>query len=284
MFLVGILGYFYHNQRPSILGGFVIIYLFTQSIGGYSAARAYKKMEGENHTKHFIFSSFLLPIIFIIIIFITNTILTNHGSSAAVPIIYIIILFIGWLLMAGICSYIGYFIGKRQIYDVPYKSNSSTPLVQINVSDKWKKQRIIYFFLFGLIEFLSICSVMYYVFNSFWLYQYYLLFGFIFFGYLLFSYMNACFTVLYITLLLKQGDYRWHWFSFLIGSSPVFYLQIFIIWFFFTSFNSGDSVTSFFYFLYTSLFSLLMIVAHGSLGVRSCYAFIPYVFDFKKDD
>lgn len=125
---------------------------------------------------------------------------------------------------------------------------------------------------------------MYYLFSSFWHYQYYYVFGFL--GIIMFNVLLVCvcMTILIVYLHLNREDHNWWWLAFAAPASTGIYVFLYSIYYFNHITMMHGFLQTLFFFGYMLLASVAVSLMLGSVGFVSAYWFVRLIFRNVKVD
>ncbi|ONH69105.1 Transmembrane 9 superfamily member 3 [Cyberlindnera fabianii] len=281
----GVLG---PNVRNSVLSTALTLFIIGGMAAGYSGIRFYKNFTQEAHIRSYLKYSLIfggsLPFLVLTSVLVLNCIVWAKDSSNALPFGTVVLLVIFFLVLEVPLSVIGGFLGNMKP-PAAMNSNLTKPKRSIPRQPKF----LSYFYTipaFGLIPFGTIYVELLFVFRSVWLEKtsFYYMYSFLLFTIVLLSVIVVESVVVAVYLSLINGDWRWQWRSFLIGSSVAWYVQVYSIYYFFTYLNVTDFSSIILFFAYTTLLSALLGFAFGSLGLYGASIFIYKIYGAIKSD
>ena len=129
----------------------------------------------------------------------------------------------------------------------------------------------------GFIGFVTIFIEFNYAMSALWRHHIYLMATFIWISFLLFIIVVGEMGVLFIFLNLSRDDYNLAWKSFIIGSSPVIYILIYSVLYFFYLRISRISSTIV-YFGMTGLISAMVLLVCGTIAVSFNIVFLKLIY------
>lgn len=276
------------NIRNSILSTSLGLFIFGGCGAGYSGIRFYKNFTHQMYIKPHISLSILfgggLPFIVLLSVLILNCIVWAKDSSSALPFGTIILLIVFFLALEVPLSIIGGFIGNQAS---PAKNNAN--LTKPTRPIPRQPQFLSYFYaipVFGLIPFGTIYVELLFVFRSVWLEKtsFYYMYGFLLLTIFLLSIVVVESVIVAIYLSLIYGDHKWQWRSFFIGSSVAWYVEVYSVYYFFMYLKVTDFSSIILYLSYTTILSLLVGLAFGSLGMYGASIFIYKIYGAIKSD
>jgi transmembrane 9 superfamily protein 2/4 len=243
--------------------------------GGFIASLFYRFWGGNNWLNVSLLTSFLFPGAIIFGYIIVNIILTIEKSNAASHFSDIISLFTLWIFCTSPLIIMGNFLGyKSRKISTPSDINripSTIPEKPCYLNDKYIT------LLIGLIGFSTIFIEFNYVMGSLWRHEIYFMATFIWISFLLFLIVVGEMTVLFVFLNLCRGDYNWTWKSFIMGSSPVIYIIIYsVLYFFYLRINRISSLIV--YFGMMGMVSSILMLICGTIAVLFNFVFLKIIY------
>ncbi|ETO07011.1 hypothetical protein RFI_30381 [Reticulomyxa filosa] len=153
-----------------------------------------------------------------------------------------------WLLAMALL-FVGTLVGrqtyKRQNFPCAVNPNFVRPLPN---DRPFYMQPIVFCFTVGVLPFGSMFIEMYYIFNSFWNYKFYYVYGFMLVVFLLVTLVTACCAIVSTYLLLNWEDWRWKWISMFSGGSTAFYVFLYSTFYYYTKTQMNGFFQTSFYF------------------------------------
>jgi len=277
----GLFGFMNPEQRANILNIGILFFCFMGLPGGYIAALFYRFWKGNSWLRVSLFTSFLFPGTLIFGYIIVNIILTIEKSNAAVHFYDIVSLFILWIFCTFPLILIGSFFGfKSRRMSVPCEINR----IPSAIPDKPCYLHYKYItFITGFIGFATIFIEFNYVMAALWRHQIYFMATFIWISFLLFVIVVGEMAILFVFLNLCRGDYNWAWKSFIMGSSPVIYIVIYSVLYFFYL-NVSHLSALIVYFGMMGLVSAIITFICGSLAVIFNFVFLKIIYSKIRKD
>ena len=151
------------------------------------------------------------------------------------------------------------------------------------INRKWYTNWAVISLAGGVLPFGSIFVEMYFVFTSFWNYKFYYVYGFMLLVFLIMIIVNVCVTIVLVYFLLNSEDYRWQWTSFLCGASTGFYVFLYSMYYYSTTFMSGIFQASY-YFGYSLIFCIFLSILCGSVSFTAAKIFVSRIYQNIKGD
>jgi transmembrane 9 superfamily protein 2/4 len=271
----GIFGFMNPEHRANILNIGILFFCFMGLPGGFIASLFYRFWGGNNWINVSLLTSFLFPGAIIFGYIIVNIILTLEKSNAASHFSDIISLFTLWIFCTSPLIIMGNFLGyKSRKISTPSDINripSTIPEKPCYLNDKYTT------LLIGSIGFSTIFIEFNYVMGSLWRHEIYFMATFIWISFLLFLIVVGEMTVLFTFLNLCRGDYNWTWKSFIMGSSPVIYIIIYsVLYFFYLRINRISSLIV--YFGMMGMVSSILMLICGTIAVLFNFVFLKIIY------
>ena len=277
----GLFGFMNPEQRANILNIGILFFCFMGLPGGYISALFYRFWGGVSWLRVSLLTSILFPGTLIFGYIIVNIVLSIERSNAAVHFYDIISLFILWIFCTFPLILIGSFFGyKSRRMSVPCDINR----IPSAIPDKPCYLHYKYItFLTGFIGFATIFIEFNYVMSALWRHQIYFMATFIWVSFLLFVIVVGEMAILFVYLNLCRGDYNWAWKSFIMGSSPVIYIVIYsILYFFYLRISRISSMIV--YFGMMGLISAMIMFICGTIAVLFNFVFLKIIYSKIKKD
>ena len=272
---LGSLGFMNPEQRANILNIGILFFCFMGLPGGYIAALFYRFWGGTSWLRVSLLTSVLFPGTLIFGYIIVNIVLSIEKSNAAVHFYDIVSLFILWIFCTFPLILIGSFFGyKSKRLNVPCDINR----IPSAIPDKpcYLNYRYINF-ITGLIGFATIFIELNSVMSALCRHQIYFMATFIGISFLLFVIVVGEMAVLFVFLNLCRGDYNWAWKSFKMGGSPVIYIIIYsVLYFFYLRITRISSMIV--YFGMMGLISAMVLFICGSIAVLFNFVFLKLIY------
>ena len=278
---LGIFGFMNPEQRSNILNIGILFFCLMGLPGGYIGAVFYRFWGGTSWLHVSLLTSFLFPGTLIFGYIIVNIILSIEKSNAAVHFYDIVSLFILWIFFTFPLILIGSFLGyKSRRINIPCDINripSTIPEKPCYLHYKYIT------FITGFIGFATVFIEFNYVMSALWRHQIYFMATFMWISFLLFVIVVGELAVLFVFLNLCKGDYNWAWKSFIMGGSPVIYIIIYsIVYFFYLRISRLSSMIV--YFGMMGLISSIVLFICGTIAVFFNFAFLKIIYSQIKKD
>ena len=119
--------------------------------------------------------------------------------------------------------------------------------------------------------------------SALWTHKIYFMATFIWVSFLLFVIVVGEISILFVFLNLGRGDYNWAWKSFIMGSSPVIYIVIYsILYFFYLRVSHLSAMVV--YFGMMALISAIITFVCGGLSVIFNFVFLKIIYSKIRKD
>jgi len=239
--LFALFGFLSPSNRGSLATVLLICWTFFGCISGYTSARTYATLGGEQWKPNLVLTAVLFPTVIFSLIGLLNLFLIGASASGAVPFGTILAILLLWFLISVPLSVAGYFYGlKHGPFSQPVRTN---PIPRQIPPKPWYLDTYQSAVLGGILPFGAAFVELYFVLSSLFGNRAYYAFGFLFLTFAVVGLTTATVSVLFIYFVLCAEEYRWHWRSFLIGGGSAFWLFAYGVWYW-ASRLSLDSFTS----------------------------------------
>ena len=233
-----------------------------------------------------ILTGILFPSIGFIITFCLNLLSISYAATNAVSFGTYCIMILIWIFSI-ILLFIGTLVGRSTMIDnankkYPCKVNNKF-IYPIPTDRSWYMNPIIFCILVGVLPFGSIFIEMYYIFNSFWNYKFYYVYGFMLLVFIILTIVTACVTIVSTYILLNAEDRRWKWVSIFSGGSTSLYVFAYSTFYFLTKTQMTGIFQTSFYFGYMFLFSLTIFFMCSTIGYVATSIFVRRIYNDKFD-
>lgn len=297
---------------------FLITSGFTSSLSGILLFKFFNnhKFEEYYHLKlclqlSVLFSGFLPGLLLSVTLFL-NLFVWAKASSYALPFGTIIILLLLVIFVEIPLGIVGGHYGNKIVFQDSNKSSLITPAfnpalasikpssfnfknltkksltpAKLGIFKNWLFNPISSTLVFGVVPFGIVYVELLFILNSIWFEKtvYYYMYGFLFVTTLILIIIIAESAIIaaYIALSLYHNP-NWTWLCFRIGSSIGWFIYGYSIYYFTFYLHIRDFVSVLFYFVYMALFSSVIGIGCGSVGVLSGLGFIKRIFGAVKRD
>jgi len=269
-------------NRGSLLTALLMLFVMFGFLAGYYSARLYKLFHGKKWKQNTLLTAMALPGVIFSIFFAVDALLHHAGSSTAVPYTTVLMLLVLWLGVSMPLVLVGSYFGfKKTTIEVPVRTNQIARHIPDQV---WYTHAAFAIALGGVLPFGAVCIELFFIMSAMWLQQLYFIFGFLFSVLIILCITCAEISIVMIYFQLCNEDYRWWWRSFLCSGSSALYLFGYAIWYYCSKLEIDGAVSTFVYFAYMLIVSLLFFVLTGSIGFWSCLWFVRQIFQSIKVD
>ncbi|KAI5288583.1 hypothetical protein KEM52_001111, partial [Ascosphaera acerosa] len=275
------------SHRGMLTTTMLILYTFLGSIGGYTAARVYKSLGGEEWKKLIIMTPLLVPGAAFSVFFVLNLFVWFKGSSGAVPFTTMLVVIAIWFLISVPLSFAGSWVGfRRDAVKGPTKTNQIPRQIPPTTGALRPVPSTL---ITGLLPFAAIFVELFFIMTSIWSGKIYYMFGFLFICYFLMILTAAAATILLVYFLLCAEDYRWQWRSFFGAGMTGGYVVLNALIFWATRISFASLTGTVLYLGYSCLLGLLVFVLTGPLtpstiGFLASWAFVHRIYGSLKVD
>ncbi|KAJ3043202.1 hypothetical protein HDV00_005522 [Rhizophlyctis rosea] len=277
-----VLGFLSPSSRGSLSTVMLVFYVCFGSVAGYTSARLYKMFNGEKWRRNVFLTAFLLPGIVFIVFVILNFFLIGAKSSAAVPFGTMFALIAMWCLISVPLCFIGAYFGfKKPRIEHPVRTNQIPRQIPEQPGYLRKLPSIL---MGGILPFGAIFIELYFIFNSIWFHRIYYVFGFLFLVFVILIVTCSEITILLLYFHLCTEDYHWWWRSFFTGGAPALYMFLYSISYYSKYLSSFDGPSTFLYFGWTFIMSLLFMMLTGTIGFVASFLFVRKIYSSIKID
>lgn len=256
-----LLGFLSPSNRGSLGTIMILLYTVLGFVGGYTSARVYKAMQGDQWKLNIGLTPVLIPGTVFSCFFVLNLFLWARGSSGAVPFTTMLVIVAIWFIISIPLSVAGSWLGFRsgQI-EAPVRTNQIPR--QIPPTTTYLKP-IPSMLIIGLLPFCAIFVELYFVMASIWFSRIYYMFGFLFLCYALMIVVTASATILLTYFLLCSENYNWQWRSFLAAGTSGVYIFFNCLLYLVTRVKLSSFAGAVLYLGYSALLSFLFFVLAG---------------------
>ena len=277
-----ILGFFQPEARGSVLTMMVMIFVFLSVVGGYINGRIYKTFRGRNWIKSAIITALLFPGCSFILLMLINWVYRLEGSNVVMGFSQICSIMILWICCSFPLVLIGTFIGvKQKGMDIPCKINPVPSPIPDN--KPWYFHIKYACFITGVLPFGAVFVEFIYIMSSIWRHELFFFATFVMIAVAVLLVTSSEIGLLYVYVNLCKGDYNWWWKCFIASASPVIYVVLYSIYYFF-SLGMTRLSTMVIYFGLMSLIVIVVGLVCGSAGVCITFLFLRKIYSMIKVD
>ncbi|KAG6031183.1 hypothetical protein E4U41_007657 [Claviceps citrina] len=276
------LGFLSPSNRGSL--GTIMIFLYTilGIVGGYTSARTYKAMQGEQWKLNIALTPLLVPGVVFVTFFLLDLFLWAKRSSGAVPFTTMLVILAIWFLISIPLSVAGSWLGFRSSQIEPPVRTNQIPR-QIPPVTTYLRP-IPSMLIVGLLPFGAIFVELYFIMSSIWFSRIYYMFGFLFLCYGLMVIVCAAVTILMTYFLLCAENYHWQWRSFLAAGMSGGYIFLNCLLYLITKVKLSGLAGIVLYIGYSALISFLFFILAGSIGYFASWWFVRKIYSSIKID
>jgi len=220
-------------------------------------------------------------IVFVVCCFLNILSIVYNATNAISLFTFLTIVFI-WLL-SMILLFVGTTAARQSFQGANFPCVVNPKIHPLSNDRPFYMKPVIFCVTVGVLPFGSIFIEMYYVFNSFWNYKFYYVYGFMLVVFILLTLVTACCVIVSTYLLLNWEDSRWKWMAIFSGGSTAFYVFLYATFYYFSKTQMNGLFQTSFYFGYMFLFSLGIFFVTGAIGYLSSSIFVRRIYDIKLD-
>lgn len=273
------------TRRGSILAGVVVLYCFTSLVGGYTAVRLYRQMNGKSWVRCILLTAGLFPTPVVIVFAWVNSVAIAHGSTSALPITAVLTVFALYVFISFPLTILGGIMAKN--YSNPdFNAPTRTTKVarEIPTEIPWYRGRAFQVLIAGFLPFSAIYIELHYIFASMWGHQIYTLFGILFLAFVLLVTVTSFITVALLYFQLAREDHRWWWATYVNGGMTGLFIYVYSFYFYFHRSGMSGVLQGSFYFGYMAIVSFAFFLMLGSAGFQFSLVFVKYIYSRIKSD
>ena len=266
----------------STLTAAICVYLLSNGLSGYSAARLYKFQGGVSWKACTVLTATGMPILVGSIFSVMDIWLRSVGAGSTASAGGIATLVALWIFVSIPLTFFGAYAGfRKDKFEVPVKTNRVERAIP---EQPWYLTTAAGAAIGGILPFGSISIELFFVLSALWLHQIYYVFGF-----LLLSCILLCVTCFEISILFTylracSEDYRWMWQSFLTTASTGVYLFMYSVWYMKTTLHLHDATSEAVFITYMGVVAGLVSIMCGMVGVYSSFWFLKTIYGAVKVD
>ncbi|KAB0346074.1 hypothetical protein FD755_024279, partial [Muntiacus reevesi] len=193
-------------------------------------------------------------------IFIMNLILWIEGSSSAISFGTLIGILALWFGISVPLTFLGAYVGSFQKFDYPVSIN----LIPRQIPHQAFIRRPFFSVIIGgVLPFGCIFIQLFFILNSIWSHQMYIMFGFLFLVFIILLITCSEATILLCYFHLCSEDYHWWWRAFLTSSFTAVYFFAYAVYYFFAELKITGIASTILYFGYTMIMVLIFFLFTG---------------------
>ncbi|XP_071733505.1 transmembrane 9 superfamily member 7-like isoform X2 [Rutidosis leptorrhynchoides] len=259
-----------------------LLWVFMGLFSGYSSARLYKTLKGNEWNKNTLKTSLLFPGISFAIFFVLNALIWGEKSSGAVPGKTMFTLVCLWFGISVPLVFIGSYLGfKKPVAEDPVKTKKIPRQVP---KQAWYIKPVFSILIGGILPFGVVFVELFFSLTSVWLNQFYNLLGFLFIAFVILIITCAEITVVMCYFQLCNEDYNWWWRAYLTAGSSALYFFLYSIFYFVVKLEITRLVSVILYFGYMLIASCAFFAMTGTIGFYACLWFVRKIYSSLKID
>jgi len=275
-------GFLSPASRGGLLQSVMILFVMMGAVAGYTAARFYKMLGGEDWKTTTLLTALFYPGLLFGTCFILNLFIWGQKSSGAVPFTTLFAVLILWFGVSLPLVYVGSHLGFRMdAVELPVRTS---PIPRQIPAQPWFMQARVTCMLGGILPFGSVFTELFFIMSSLWQHQFYYLFGFLALVMVILIITCAEISIALTYFQLACEDYNWWWSSFLTSASSSFYVFLYSILYFSSRLHIVKLVSILLYFGYMLVISLLFFLFTGSIGTMASFYFVKNIYGSIKID
>lgn len=273
------------NRRGSILAGVVVLYCLTSFVGGYSAVKLYRQMNGKIWVRCILLQALLFPLPVLGIFMWVNSVALFHGSTSALPVTAILTVI---ALFAFVCmplTVLGGILAKNYAspdFNAPTRTTKVSREIPTEIP--WYRGKYFQLLIAGFLPFSAIYIELHYIFASMWGHQIYTLFGILLLAFILLVIVTSFITVALLYFQLAREDHRWWWASYMNGGMTGIFIYIYSFYYYYHRSGMSGLLQGSFYFGYMSIVSLAFFLMLGAAAFQFSLVFTKYIYSRVKCD
>jgi Endomembrane protein 70 len=242
------------TRRGSIMAGVVVLFCLTSFVGGYSAVRLYRQMNGKDWTRCVVLTALLFPVPVVCVFMWVNTIAMAHGSTSALPFTAILTVTALFVFISLPMTIVGGSMAKKFASDDFNAPTRTTKVArEIPTEVPCYRGRPFQVLIAGFLPFSAIYIELHYIFASMWGHQIYTLFGILFLAFVLLIIVTSFITVALLYFQLVREDHRWWWASYVNGGMTGLFIYVYSFYFYFHRSDMKGVLQGSFYFGYMAV-------------------------------
>ena len=273
------------NRRGSLLAGAVVLYCLTAFVGGYTAVRLYRQMNGKNWVHCIILTAGLFPAPVVVVFMWVNSVALAHGSTSALPFTAILTVFSLCIFLAFPLTVFGGLLAKNYAsadFNAPTRTTKVAREIPTEVP--WYRSRSFQFIIAGFLPFSAIYIELHYIFASMWGHQLYTLFGILFVAFILLVVVTSFITVALLYFQLAREDHQWWWATYINGGMTGLFVYVYSFYYYFHRSGMRGFLQGSFYFGYMAICSFAFFLMLGSAAFQFSLVFVRYIYSRIKSD
>ncbi|XP_070640916.1 transmembrane 9 superfamily member 2-like isoform X4 [Bos indicus] len=171
------LGFLSPANRGALMTCSVVLWVLMGASAGYVSAKVYKSFRGLKWKTNFFLTALLCPGVVFVDIFIMNLILWIEGSSSAISFGTLVGILALWFGISVPLTFLGAYVGSFQKFDYPVGTNQIPRHIP---HQDFIRRPLFSIIIGGVLPFGCIFIQLFFILNSIWSHQMYIMFGFLF--------------------------------------------------------------------------------------------------------
>eukprot|EP00210_Caulerpa_lentillifera_P004666 g4451.t1 len=264
-------------DRGTMKIAFVVLYIMTSGIAGYSSSSWYKALGGSHWSRSLLLTSIFFMGPFLLIFSILNSIAMSYGSTKAVPFSTVMNFVLLWSLISFPMTIIGGMMGKNS-KDSFQVSCRVTKYPKEIPPLPWYQQTATQMAIAGFLPFSAIYIELHYLFSSIWGHKLYIVWSVLVIVFVILIIVTALVTVTLTYFQLSAEDYQWWWRSFLCGGSIGLFIFGYCFYFYFRRSGMYGLLQTSFFFGYMGVVCYAVFLMLGSIGFNASLIFVRQIY------
>jgi transmembrane 9 superfamily protein 3 len=279
-----------YEDRGEMVSTFIVCFALSSFVAGYTSGSFYRQYftgaRAEQNSQWQLcmaYTILLLPTIVGVITLLLNIIAVYYDSVSAIPMSVAFKIFAIWIFVSVPLAIVGTISGRHLTskYDPPCRVNSIPRPIPMG---PWYCEPSFVVPAAGVLPFGSIFIEMYFIFTAFWSYKFYYVYGFMLLVYCILVLVTISTTIVAVYFILNAENYHWQWISFGCASSSAAYVFLYSIFYFVYKTQMSGLLQICFYFGYMFLFSVILGLICGAIGVWGTSLFVHKIYRHVKVD
>ena len=273
------------TRRGSILAGVIVLYSLTSFVGGYTAVRLYRQMNGKNWVRLTIMTAGLFPAPVAATFCILNSIAIAHGSTSALPFTALLTVTALYIFVSFPLTVFGAMMAKNYAsadFDAPTRTTKVAREIPTEIP--WYRGRVFQILIAGFLPFSAIYIELHYIFAAMSATEIYTLFGILFLAFVLLVIVTSFITVALLYFQLAREDHRWWWASYINGGMTGLFIFVYSFYYYFHRSEMSGMLQGSFFFGYMTVISYAFFIMLGSAGFQFSLVFVRYIYSRIKSD
>jgi Endomembrane protein 70 len=267
------------------MAGVVVLYCLTSYVGGYTAVRLYRQMNGKDWTRCILLTASLFPVPVVCVFMWVNTIAMLHGSTSALPISAILTVTTLFFFICLPLTVIGGSMAKKFASDDFNAPTRTTKVArEIPTEVPCYRGRVFQVLIAGFLPFSAIYIELHYIFASIWGHHIYTLFGILFLAFVLLVVVTSFITIALVYFQLAREDHRWWWAAYVNGGMTGLFIYVYSFYYYFHRSGMSGMLQGSFYFGYMAVVSFAFFLMLGSAAFQFSLIFVKYIYSRIKSD